>query len=220
MNAPLLAGVITERDGKTFNSSLLWEPGAGPTQIYDKVHPVPFAEYVPDRAFWTPFAPKLLGLIGRDYTIGTRSPVLRIGAVKVGVDICFDIADDGLMLGSVADGAQVLVAQTNNSDFGRTAETQQQLAIARMRAIETGRSVVSVGTVSSTGFIAPDGKTLAEIPSFRPGTLVTEVPLATGTTPAVAFGVPLGIALAVFGTSAPIVAALLARRPRAARRRR
>lgn len=212
--APLLGGAITERNGRFYNSSLLWDAQGGPTAVYDKVHPVPFGEYVPDRAFWTPFAPDLLKLIGRDYTIGTRSPVLNVGSVRVGVDICFDIEDDGLMIGSVRDGAQVLIAQTNNADFGRTEENQQQLAIARMRAIETGRALMSVSTVSSTAAIGPDGRTIATIPSFRSGALVTDLPLMAGTTPAVAVGEQLGIGLAVFGALAPLVCALLRRRRR------
>ncbi|WP_375400535.1 apolipoprotein N-acyltransferase [uncultured Amnibacterium sp.] len=209
---PLLGGVITDRGGKLYNSSLLWDAQTGPTAIYDKVHPVPFGEYVPDRAFWTPFAPDLLKLIGRDYTIGTRSPVLTVGETRIGVNICFDIEDDGLMIGSVRDGAEVLIAQTNNADFGRTEENLQQLAIARMRAIETGRALMSVSTVSSTAAIGPDGRTLGAIPSFRPGALVTDLPLLTGTTPAVAFGVQLGIAIAIFGAFAPLIAALARRR--------
>jgi apolipoprotein N-acyltransferase len=215
--APLLAGAITERGGRFYNSSLLWQPGVGITGLYDKVHPVPFAEYVPDRAFWTPFAPDLLKLIGRDYALGTRSPVLAVGRVKVGVDICFDIADDGLILGSVGDGAQVLGAQTNTADFGTTEENQQQLAIARLRAIETGRSVVTVSTVASTTFIAPDGVTLWAAKPFRVQSQVVPVPLAVGTTPAVAFGVALGAAIALLGVLLPLATAVLARplvRPR------
>lgn len=209
--APLLAGAITEREGRFYNSSLLWEPGAGVTQVYDKERPVPFGEYVPDRKFWTPFAPGLLGLIGRDYTPGTRSSVITAAGVSIGVDICFDIVDDGLILGSVRDGARLLVAQTNNADFGQTAESGQQLAVARMRAIETGRSIVTVSTVASTAAIGPDGRTIAALPSFRPGVLLATVPLAVGTTPAVAFGVQLGAALAALGVLVPLVSAALAR---------
>ncbi|MCU1473255.1 apolipoprotein N-acyltransferase [Amnibacterium sp.] len=210
-NAPVLTGAITTRNGKYYNSSLLWEANRGLAGVYDKVHPVPFGEYVPDRAFWTPFAPDLLKLIGRDYTPGTRSSVLKVGTVPIGVDICFDIVDDGLIVGSVADGARVLVAQTNNADFGTTEENEQQLAIARLRAIETGRSVVSVSTVASTTFIDPTGTTLAAAPPFRSVVRTEAVPLAIGITPAVAFGVGLGAAIAVLGGLLPLLLALLAR---------
>jgi apolipoprotein N-acyltransferase len=211
VGAPLLAGAITERDGNTYNSSLLWTSNQGITALYDKVRPVPFGEYVPDRAFWTPFAPDLLKLIGRDYTPGQRSSVLDVGRVPVGVNICFDVVDDGLILGSVADGAKVLVAQTNNADFGHTAENEQQLGIARLRAIETGRSLVSDSTVASTTAFGPDGRTLAAAKPFTTQTIVVDVPLATGITPAVAFGVPLGVTIALLGAVLPLLLALLAR---------
>jgi apolipoprotein N-acyltransferase len=214
VGAPLLTGAITEREGKTYNSSALWTTNAGITALYDKVRPVPFGEYVPDRAFWTPFAPDLIKLVGRDYTPGTRSSVMDVGRVKVGVNICFDVVDDGLILGSVRDGAAVLVAQTNNADFGDTAENVQQLAIARLRAIETGRSLVSDSTVASTTAIGPDGTTLAAAPPFRTRTIVVDVPLATGITPAVSFGVALGATIALLGGILPILLALLARPPR------
>ncbi|WP_375405795.1 apolipoprotein N-acyltransferase [uncultured Amnibacterium sp.] len=213
VGAPLLTGAITEREGRTYNSSLLWTENRI-TALYYKVRPVPFGEYVPDRAFWTPFAPDLLKLIGRDYTPGTRSSVMEVGRVRIGVNICFDVVDDGLILGSVARGAQVLVAQTNNADFGDTDENQQQLAIARLRAIETGRSLVSDSTVASTTAIGPDGRTLAAVQPFTTQTLVVDVPLATGITPAVSFGVPLGATIALLGGVLPLMLSFLARRPR------
>ena len=56
-----------------------------------------------------------------------------------GIAICFDIVDDELMTGMVDEGAQLVLAQTNNADFGRTDESVQQLAIARIRAFERAR---------------------------------------------------------------------------------
>ena len=136
------------------------------------------------------------------------------GQLPIGVNICFDVVDDGLILGSVARGAQVLVAQTNNADFGDTDENQQQLAIARLRAIETGRSLVSDSTVASTTAIGPDGRTLAAVKPFTTQTLVVDVPLATGITPAVSFGVPLGATIALLGGVLPLMLTFQARKPR------
>jgi apolipoprotein N-acyltransferase len=145
---------------------------------------------------------------------------MLVHGARVGVDICFDIVDDALIVGSVRAGAEVLVAQTNNADFGRTDESGQQLAIARLRAIETGRSVVTVSTVSSTTAIGPDGRTIAALPPFRAGTMLATVPLSSTVTPAVSFGGPLGATLAALGALLPLVAALLARSPRPRRLRR
>jgi len=215
--APIILGTITQREDKIFNSSLLWQPGLGATAIYDKRHPVPFGEYVPDRAFWEPFAPDLIGLIGREYTPGTTDPVFEFATragqqVSVAVNICFDIVDDALMRQSVTDGAEVIIAQSNTADFGDTDESVQQLAIARIRALETGRTVVNDSTVGTSAIVAADGSTVDELPTYTAGALVDEIDLHTGLTPAVVLGAQLELLISLFGLLALILAGLL--RPR------
>ena len=188
MGVPIIAGTITQRDNKFYNSSLLWQEGQGAVDIYDKVHPVPFAEYMPDRAFWRPFAPELIDLIARDYSIGTRDNVFDINGIMAGIAICFDIADDQLVQEMVDDKAEIILAQTNNADFGRTDESVQQLAIARLRAIEAGRTVVNISTVGTSAIITPDGATLDSLPTWLPGAMVQTVPLSSTVTPAMAAG--------------------------------
>ncbi|BDI21251.1 apolipoprotein N-acyltransferase [Herbiconiux sp. L3-i23] len=183
LSAPLVVGAITQRDGLYYNSSLVWTPD-GPTGLYDKNHPVPFGEYVPDRAFWSLLAPELIDLVKRDYQIGTLAPAVDVGGVKAGVSLCFDIVDDRLITQMIKEDAQIILAQTNNADFGQTDEAAQQLAIARSRAIETGRTVVNISTVGRSQIILPDGTTSAEIPAFQPGSLVDDVPLVEEDTPA------------------------------------
>jgi len=206
MDAPFVLGAITERDGLLFNSTLLWAPQVGVQDIYDKKHPVPFGEYVPDREFWQALAPDLIGLIQRDYEIGTRDGVFRTPTVNAGSVICFDIVDDRVIRDLVDDGAEVILAQSNNADFGRTDESVQQLAIARLRALETGRAVVNISTVGTSAIISPDGRTLAQLPAFTAGSMIEDVPVMRGRTPAMMFGAPLagGItigSLAVLGAS-------------------
>ncbi|WP_241982380.1 apolipoprotein N-acyltransferase [Cryobacterium sp. HLT2-28] len=188
MSAPIVAGTITQRDGKFYNSSLLWKAGEGAVDIYDKVHPVPFAEYMPDRAFWRPFAPELIDLISRDYAIGTQGNVFDIDGIRAGIAICFDIADDQLVQEMISGKAQVILAQTNNADFGYTDESVQQLAIARLRAIEAGRTVVNISTVGTSAIITPDGETLDRLPTWAPGAMVETVPLSDTVTPAMSGG--------------------------------
>jgi apolipoprotein N-acyltransferase len=60
----------------------------------------------------------------------------------------------------------------------------QQLAIARLRAIEAGRSLVNISTVGSSQIIDPSGRTIASIPAYQAGSMIANVPLGTATTPA------------------------------------
>lgn len=217
MDAPLIAGAITERDDRIYNTSLLWREGEGAVDFYDKRHPIPFGEYVPDREFWEPFAPDLIGLIQREYTAGTTDTVLDVGGVLVGANICFDISDDVVMRESVVDGARVLLAQTNNADFGRTDESEQQLAIARVRALELGRSVVNISTVGTSAIIAPDGSTIDQLPVYTAASMIAEVPLSSTMTPAAIFGATLEQILAGLGLVGLAAAGVIARgqrRPR------
>ena len=103
------------------------------------------------------FAPDLIDLIQREYTPGTSSPVFDVDGVGVGLAICFDVIYDDVIWDGARDGAEVYMFQTNNADFRGTDENLQQLAFARMRAIETGRSVVNLSTVGTSQVIAPDG---------------------------------------------------------------
>ncbi len=210
MDAPLIAWAVTERDGRTYNTSILWQAGEGALDLYDKRHPIPFGEYIPDRAFWRPFAPDLIDLVSREYSPGTTDMVFDVYGVLVGVNICFDISDDQVMTDSVRQGAQLIVAQTNNADFGRTDESAQQLAIARIRALELGRTVVNISTVGISAIITPDGQTLNELPWYEPGAMVDEVPLSSTVTPAVLLGRQLEWFVAGLGLGALLVAGFAA----------
>jgi apolipoprotein N-acyltransferase len=81
----------------------------------------------------------------------------------------------------VADGATVIVAQTNNADFGKSDESVQQLGITRLRAIEAGRSIVSISTVGPSQIFGPKGEILDESDGYVADYLVADVPLTSGT---------------------------------------
>lgn len=212
MHAPLITGTITTDGDKVFNSLLLWKSGEGAVAQYDKLHPVPFAEYIPDRAFWYPLAPDLLKLIPRDYTVGSRPNVFDIHGVKAGLAICFDIVDDNLIRQMIAGGAELIVAPTNNADFGHTDENLQQLAIARLRSIETGRSLVNTSTVGTSAIIGPDGRTIDRLATFQPGTMVRNVPLSTTTTLSTLIGESLELVLSALGLVGLLALVVVARK--------
>ena len=213
-DAPFISGAITQNGDDIYNSSILWIPGKGAVDIYNKRHPVPFGEYIPDRAFWRPFAPDLIDLVQREYTIGTTDAVFDLGKWTVGVNICFDIVDDQLMTESVRDGAQVIFAQSNNADFGRSDEGRQQLAIARIRAMELGRSVVNISTVGTSAIIRPDGSTLEQLPWYTAAAMVENVPTSSFTTPAVLLGRQIEWLVSFFALAVLLLGGLMSRRIR------
>lgn len=188
IRVPLVFGTITERGEKVFNSSILWQPNKGATDWYDKKRPVPFAEYVPDRDFWYLLAPDLIGLVSRGYSFGERDGIFEVKDSKLGSLICFEIAIDDIGRELVSDGAQIIISQTNNADFGKSDQTYQQAAFAKLRAIETGRVVVNVSTVGVSAIYSPDGAIIQQIPSFEPGVMLKELPLRDSITPAMFWG--------------------------------
>jgi len=167
---------------------LLWRAGESAVASYEKRNPVPFGEYIPDRWFYDAIVPELTGLVQRGYSPGTEPPVFDVDGTVAGLAICFDVIYDGVIWEGARDGAEVYLLQTNNADFRGTDENQQQLAIARLRAIETGRSVVNISTVGTSQVIDPSGRTIDALPAYEAGAMVTDVELRTGITPSVALG--------------------------------
>ncbi|WP_419775719.1 apolipoprotein N-acyltransferase [Microbacterium oxydans] len=188
IDAPLLANAATGRDDRFFNTSMLWNLDGTATQLHDKRHPVPFGEYVPDRPFFNALAPDLIGLIQREYTPGSNPPIVDVDGVRVGLAICFDVIYDDVIWQGLNAGAEVLVFQTNNADFRGTDENLQQLAFARMRAIETGRSVVNVSTVGTSQVIRADGSTVTSLDADEAGAMLEDVELRSGLTAGVVLG--------------------------------
>jgi apolipoprotein N-acyltransferase len=188
-SAPITFGTITSRGEDVYNSTIFWEPGIGPTDYYDKKRPVPFAEYVPDRPFWRSLAPDLIDLVPRGYSFGVRDGIFATDKFVVGSLICFEIAADDIPRGLARDGAELILSQTNNADFGYSDETFQQAAIAKLRAIETGRAVVNISTVGLSAIYLPDGSVLDELTWYTADAMVQNVPLFEGNTPATSIGI-------------------------------
>jgi apolipoprotein N-acyltransferase len=158
-------------------------------------------------------------LVTQDMVAGGGNGLLRGGPVPVGDVICFEVAYDDLVRSSVRAGARLLVVQTNNATFGHTAETYQQLAMSRLRAIETGRTVLQASTTGVSAVISPDGTVVRRSTTlFRPALLSASVPVRSTLTPAVRLGVAPEIVLCVVAI-AGLAWSLVAARPRRGRRR-
>lgn len=200
---PILANTVTvegsDPDAEYFNTQFAYAAEGGWAEQMSKKRPVPFGEYIPDREFWYSLAPDLIGLVGRGYSPGTDDAIMSAGEAKLGTLICFDVIEDGVVRQAVRDGAEVLVLPTNNADFDRTDESAQQLAFARLRAAETGMTVIQVSTVGLSAAYDGAGREVAALPWFEPGAMILDAPRASGQTPAIALGRELGLLAAAAG---------------------
>src|SRR5690606_18160574 len=224
VGAPILVGAQEYPEtGGRYNVALLWVPGAGVVDRYAKQHPAPFGEYIPLRSLLRLFSDQV-DRVTIDMIPGVGTGVVdlasdRLGrTVPLGVVICFEVAYAGLVDDAVAAGAEVLVVPTNNASFGYTAESTQQLAMSRLRAISTGRATVQVSTVGVSGVIAPDGPLLPSTGLVTADQMVADLPLRTGLTPAVRAGAWPGRVVELLALGALAAAGVAAVRERRASR--
>ncbi|MBZ4685441.1 MAG: apolipoprotein N-acyltransferase [Desulfomicrobiaceae bacterium] len=148
---------------------------------YDKEHLVPFGEYVP-LATWLPFLSKL---VPGDYEFApsaATAPLPLSRHVRLGVLICYEAVFPELARDRIRDGASVLINISNDAWFGDSAAPRQHLALAALRAVESGRAIFRATNTGITAAIAPDGTILKTLPQFAPGVLVAELPVLTSTT--------------------------------------
>ncbi|TKJ33138.1 apolipoprotein N-acyltransferase [Blastococcus sp. CCUG 61487] len=172
IDVPILVGAIVQGPGRYIsNTAIVWDPVTGPGDTYVKRHPVPLAEYVPARGFFRFFS-TLVDQV-TDQRAGEEPGLLDIGGTRIGNLICFEVVYDGLVA-DVAD-AGMLVVQTNNATFGYTAESEQQLAMSRLRAVEHGRTVAVAATSGISAVVAPDGTVVRSSELFTPDVFVEEI---------------------------------------------
>lgn len=181
LEKPLIVGGVGSIASRPTNLSILWEPKSGPTDIYIKRHLAPFGEVMPLRSiaeFVSPLAKNV-----NDFQAGDESKIFQVGVGKILPVICFEILDDRLLRSSV-ENSNLIVAQTNNATFGKSAESHQQLQITRARAVESGRNIVVISTVGNTALIDQNGKIISILPKYDPGILYGEVNLSSANTSA------------------------------------
>jgi apolipoprotein N-acyltransferase len=155
-------------------------------QEYIKRQLVPFGEVIPFRSFLETFT-NLPKLQPQNFTPGHRAVVFRLGKVRLGDVICYEVGFDNLVRSEVSAGANLLSVQTNDADFeidGQTGESLQQLDMARMDALWTGRSVVVASTTGVSAIIAPNGALLTHSGIWQRAELEARVPLRSALTPA------------------------------------
>ncbi|MBV9011647.1 MAG: apolipoprotein N-acyltransferase [Pseudonocardiales bacterium] len=213
IGVPILVGAVLRTDdgGHDTNTTIVWSPRTGPGERHDKRHLQPFGEYLPYRDFFRLFSP--YAERAGNFVPGHDNGAVTIGPVRLGVATCYEVIFDDLVRRSVRSGAQLIAVPTNNATFGFTEMTYQQLAIARVRAVEHGRTVLVAATSGVSAVIAPDGAVQQHTRLFTPAALVARVPLRSGTTLATRLGSLPEWALAALGVVGLAARLVVSRRP-------
>jgi len=165
-DSDFLLGVVGwERGGngqlEAYNSAALLGPQGRQEFQYDKIHLVPFSEYVPWRDFFW-FAKNLTGLAG-DFRSGTNYAVGQLPGGRFSTFICYEAVFPNEVRRFVLDGANLLINLSNDGWFGRSSAPAQHLAMARVRAVEFRRWLLRDTNNGYTVSVDPYGRIVARM---------------------------------------------------------
>jgi apolipoprotein N-acyltransferase len=183
IDRPVLVGVVLQNPVR--NAGQLWLPGRGPVAVYIKRRLVPFGEVIPFRSLLAHITNLPSSLQPVNFTPGHKAVVFRLGKIRLGDVICYEVSFAGLVASEVNAGANLLTVQTNDADFeidGQMGETLQQLAMARIRAVEFNRSVVVASTTGVSAIIRPNGSLIVATGTWKRAEIEATVPLRTSMT--------------------------------------
>lgn len=152
LDVTFVAGVVEDLPSDTFaNEAVAYDGDGDLVDRYEKNHRVPFGEYIPFRGLISRLAD--VSAVPRDARVGEGPGILRTPAGDLGVLISYEVffADRGRA--AVGAGAEVLLVPTNASSFTDSQVPTQQVAAARLRAIETGRDLLQAGPTGYSAFV-------------------------------------------------------------------
>lgn len=158
LSTPLIAGVVLRENGSPQNASILYSKEGLQESTYIKRGLTPFGEYIPLRKLAQLVSPLAKNV--NDFIPGTARVTHTVKGILLGPIICYEIIRDDLVR-DMATNSQALIVQTNSATFTGTAESAQQLAITRIRAVEHSRYILSVSTVGISAFIDNNGRVLS-----------------------------------------------------------
>lgn len=209
-----LVGVVDwklgpDRQWLASNSAVLLDPAGQRELTYDKIHLVPFGEYVPLRR-WLTFAKSLTAGIS-DFTPGHSYAVGNLPGGRFSVFICYESIFPSLVRRFAANGAQLLVNISNDGWFGRSSAPAQHLMMLRVRAVENRRWLLRDTNTGFTADVDPYGRIVARLEPFTRAELDAPYAFRSDLTPYTRFGDWLAW-LCVIATILLLVAAFTRRR--------
>jgi apolipoprotein N-acyltransferase len=158
-----------------YNRAYLISPQEKVIESYDKIHLVPFGEYVPLQRY-LPFVHRLVVSAG-DFRSGEKSTPLSFSKAKAGILICFESIFPELGRAMTRNGAQLLVNITNDAWYGMTSAPYQHFSMAVFRAVENRRPLVRAANTGFSAFIDCHGKIIQVSDLFTEATLCRELRL-------------------------------------------
>ena len=205
----LVMGVIrASDDGEHYYDSIL--ALGKQASWYAKDHLVPFAEFFPVPRFVRNWL-RLMSLPYDSFTRGgTDQAPLPVAGLELGATVCYEVGYGSYML-HMLPKADALVNVTNDAWFGHSTARYEQFQMARMRALEEGRSLIVATNDGISAVIGPRGEVLASAPPFEQYVLRSSVTPRAGITPFTRVGNWLIVSLAVLGLAASLWAGPLRR---------
>ena len=174
---PLLFGSPYKKkvEGKelVYNRAFLISNQGETIDVYDKMHLVPFGEFVPFRQALF-FIEKMVEIIG-DFGLGKRATVFTLNNYQLGVSICYEIIFPDLVRQPVKNGAEYLVNITNDAWFGKSAASYQHISMAALRAVENRTPIVRAANTGTSGFIDATGQIRNTSQLFKRELIVDEI---------------------------------------------
>jgi apolipoprotein N-acyltransferase len=179
----------------------LWSPEGFEVGEYAKRHRVPYGEWVPWRSFLERIIDEV-DQIPRDFAPGRTRGLFDIRDTRIATIICFESMFGAEVRSLVRDGAELIVVSTNNRSYRRSANSEQHLAAAQIRAVETGRPVLQAAISGISAVVEADGEVVDRQPLLENGVVQGTIRTRGGTTAYVRFGewVLWGSGLVVLGS--------------------
>lgn len=171
---PILFGALLRASDGRRNVAMVVD-SHGMRTMYTKQRLVPFGEVLPARELLSRYFKRTKHL-PTDFVGGTDPGHLMFGDLRLGLVICFEIADESIVRAATSNGARALIVQTNNATYAGLGQSEQQLRIAQFRALSLGLPVYVVSTTGPSALIATDGHVVQQLDENQMGILLTGLP--------------------------------------------
>jgi apolipoprotein N-acyltransferase len=183
LNVPFVVGITEDAtDNKFANDQVVISPAGDIVDRYEKVRPVPFGEVMPMRTLLTKLGAPT-NMVPQDARIGHGPAVLHVGDANAAVVISWEVFFGGRANAGVKDGGGFILNPSNASSYTGTSVQTQQVASARLRALEQSRWLGQVSPTGFSSFVSPSGHVYSRSTVSEAKIITRTIPIRSGRTP-------------------------------------